>query len=120
MKAIINGSDRDNSSEVQKVQDFLISKSVNLVDFEKPEATSIVSSSSKSVTLKDIIFAKIKGCKWMVIANSHNKISNSRKLEMAYAISLGIKLFSIKPIADPKLSIYIQPLTDLFPDWCSA
>ena len=65
-------------------------------------------------TLQDSVFAKIRQSTFLVVANVEGYIGRAATLEMGYALSVGIQVFTVEEVSDPNLSCYCRPLRSLF------
>ena len=64
--------------------------------------------------LQDSVFAKIRRSSFLVVANIENYLGNASILEIGYAISTGIDIYTLEPIKDPNISPYCQPIQKIF------
>jgi len=83
-----------------------------------PEAEFIVLDSdpiSHPKTLQDSVFAKIRRSTFLVVANVDGYLGNAAILEIGYAVSIGITVYTLEPVQDPNLSPYCRPLREVFP-----
>lgn len=65
--------------------------------------------------LQSSIFAKIRTCTFLVIANFDGYMGNAGILEIGYALAVGIKVYSLEPVTDPNLAPYITLLNEVLP-----
>lgn len=66
--------------------------------------------------LQDSVFAKIRRSTFIVIANVGGYLGKAAIMEMGYAISQGIAIYTLEEIHDPNLRPYCNPLSTLFED----
>jgi hypothetical protein len=66
--------------------------------------------------LQDSVFAKIRRSTFLTVANVEGYLGLAAVLEIGYAISLGISVYTLEPVEDPNLIPYCRHIRDVFPE----
>jgi hypothetical protein len=65
--------------------------------------------------LQDSVFSKIRMSSFLVVANIDGYLGRAAVLEMGYAISYGLQIFTLEPVTDPNIIVYCRNLHEIFP-----
>ncbi len=128
VKTVISGSYRKHFPKMLQIKEFLQKEGIEVLT---PVSSSVVNPGEEFIlldedrvadprTLQDSVFAKMRGCSFIVLANIGDYTGKAAVLEMGYAVAMGIQILSIEPIKDPNLAGYCRPFTEIFPRWSDA
>jgi hypothetical protein len=127
VQTVISGSYRKHFSQMIELKQFLHQERICVL---APVSTGVVNPGEEFVlldedpihdprTLQDSILAKIRSSSFLVLANVDGYIGKAATFEMGYAVSQGIQILTLEPVADPNLAGYCRPLREVFPNWSS-
>ena len=123
IKTVISGSYRKHLAQLFKLREALLEAGFEVLS---PIGSIAINPKEEFVilnddiindprTLQDSIFAKIRMSTFLTLGNFDNYIGNAAILEIGYAISYGIKIYSIVQVNDPNLKPYINTIDEILP-----
>ncbi len=65
--------------------------------------------------LQDSVFAKLRQSSFLVLANVDGHLGTAAAMEVGFALSLGLQVLTVEPVADPNLAPYTRWLPEAFP-----
>ncbi len=125
VNTLISGSYRKHFKQMLELKQFLKRQRIHVL---APVSEGVINPGEEFIlldedpihdprTLQDTILAKIRSCSFLVLANVDGYIGRASVFEMGYAVSQGIQILTLEPVADPNLAGYCRPLAEVFPDW---
>lgn len=69
--------------------------------------------------LQDSVFGKIRTSAFLVLANFDGYIGKASLMEVGYALSFGLQIFTVETVRDPNINLYTRVLYDVFPNLTS-
>lgn len=125
IQTLVSGSYRKHLSQMIEVKKFLEEEGIAVL---APVSDHAVNPGEEFIlleddpvsdprTLQDSIFAKMKTCTFLVVANVDDYLGKAAVLEMGYAVAQGIQILSIERVQDPNLGAYCRYIGEVFPRW---